>query len=131
MQLAMAVAKGEGMGGHSFSTSKSVLGGNQCRTCHFLYNTLLGAPTEGCVQEEGVGCYLVCNHLPRQHGCVRFHAQRLGQMKRGPIYAWHGPSFLKGVSWHTIPPGMRQSGSPPVGSPMILAGWRREWRLHW
>ena len=31
-QLAMAVTEGEGVGGHSFSTSKSVLGGNQCRT---------------------------------------------------------------------------------------------------
>ena len=31
----------------------------------------------------------------------------------------------------TIPPGTRRSGSPPAGSPMILAGRRREWQSHW
>ena len=43
-------------------------------------------------------------------------------MKRGPIYARQRPSFMKGMSWHTILPGMRRSGSLPTGSPMILAG---------
>ena len=55
MQSVMAVAKGKGVGGHSFSTSKSILGGNQRRTHHLLYKTLLGTPTKGCVQERDRG----------------------------------------------------------------------------
>ena len=78
MWSAVAVAKREGMGGESFPIGEGVLGGNQCRTHHLLYKTLLGAPVEGCVQEKGERCYLTCNHLPRQPGCVCSHAQCLG-----------------------------------------------------
>ena len=74
----MAVAKGQGVGGKSLPIGEGVLGGNRCRTCHLLYKTLLGAPTKGCVREEGEGHYLTCNHLPRQHGCACSHARRLG-----------------------------------------------------
>ena len=61
----MAVAEGEGAGGKSLSIGEDVLGGNWHRTHHLLYKTLLGAPAEGCVQEEGEGCYITCDHLPR------------------------------------------------------------------
>ena len=61
--LALAVAEGEGTGGRSFPTGQGVLGGSRCQTRHLLYQTLLRAPTEGCVQ-EGEGHYLTCNHLP-------------------------------------------------------------------
>ena len=61
----MAMAKGEGTGSGSFPTGQGVLGGNWHRTRRLLYQTLLGAPAEGCVQEEGEGHYLACGHLPR------------------------------------------------------------------
>ena len=56
--------RGEGVGGSCFPVSKGVLGGNWHRTRHLLYKTLLGAPTEGCVQERERH-YLAHNHLPR------------------------------------------------------------------
>ena len=52
-------------------------------------------------------------------------------MKRGPIYVWHGASSSKEAYWHIMPPGMRQSGSPPVGSPMTSAGQKRGWLSCW
>ena len=52
-------------------------------------------------------------------------------MKRGPIYVQCGASSLKEASWHIIPPEMRRSWSPPVGSPMTSAGQRRGWQSHW
>ena len=70
----MAVAKGEGTGSGSFPTGQGVLGGNQRQTHRLLYQTLLGAPADGRVQEEGEGCYLTCDHLPRRHGCVHSHS---------------------------------------------------------
>ena len=63
--LAMAVAKGKGVRGCSFSPGESILGGNQRRTRYQLYQTLLGAPAKSCVQEKGEGCCLVCYDLPR------------------------------------------------------------------
>ena len=80
-QSAMALAKGEGAGGKSLPIGEGVLGGNQHRTRCLLYKTLLGAPTEGCIQEEGEGCYLTHDHLPRQHGCACSHAQCLGPVR--------------------------------------------------
>ena len=61
----MAMAEGEGVGSGRFPTGQGVLGGNQHRTHHLLYQTLLGAPAKGCVQEEGEGRYLTHDHLPR------------------------------------------------------------------
>ena len=52
-------------------------------------------------------------------------------MRKGPICAQHVASYSKGASWCTIPPGMRRSGSPPMGLPKILAGQKREWWSHW
>ena len=90
----MAMAKGEGVGSGSFPTGQGVLGGNWHRTHHLLYQTLLGVPTKGCVQEEEEGCYLTRDHLPRQHGCVHSHAQCLGPIcmaaKCGHAMGHHG-----------------------------------------
>ena len=61
--MAVAVAKGEGARGKSFPIGEGILGGNQCRTHHLLYKTLLGAPAKGRVQEEGERHYLTCNHF--------------------------------------------------------------------
>ena len=52
-------------------------------------------------------------------------------MRKGPIFVWHTALYSKGASWHMIPSGMRWSGSPPMGLPMILAGWKTEWQSHW
>ena len=63
MQLAMAVAKGKSVRGCSFSHSKSILGGNRRGTRRQLYQTLLGPPTKGGVQEKGEGV-LFCMRSP-------------------------------------------------------------------
>ena len=60
---AMAMAKGEGMGSGSFPTGQGVLGANRHQTRCLLYQTLLGAPTKGCVQKEGKGLYLAHDHF--------------------------------------------------------------------
>ena len=73
----MTVAKGEGVGGKSLPIGEGVLGGNWRRTHCLLYKTLLGAPAEGCVQEEGEGPYLARDHLPRGHGYACSHARHL------------------------------------------------------
>ena len=52
-------------------------------------------------------------------------------MRKGPIFVWHAASYSKGASWCTIPLGTRQSGSPPLGLPTILAGQKREWQSCW
>ena len=65
-QSAVAVAEREGTGGKSFPTGEGILGGHRHRTRCLLYKTLLGAPVEGCVQEEGERCYLARDHLPRR-----------------------------------------------------------------
>ena len=61
----MAMVKGEGMRSRSFPPGQGVLEGNQLQTCHLLYKTLLEAPAEGCVQEEGEGHDLTHYHLLR------------------------------------------------------------------
>ena len=55
MWLAMAVTKGKGTRSCIFSHSKSILEGNWHGTRCQLYQTLLGAPAKGGVQEKGEG----------------------------------------------------------------------------
>ena len=171
MQLVMAVAEGEGTGGHSFSTSKSVEETSEepatscTRLCWelllrgvfrrrergpisyaitFLDDMAVHVPTLDAWDQF---VWLPSVAIPRtamqveQYGYCHGNAIDLSAVmpvmefrvtdKRGPIYAWCRPSFMKGASWHTIPPGTRWSGSLPTGSPTILAGWRREWWSHW
>ena len=50
-------------GGRSLSTVQGVLGRNRHQAHCLLHKTLLGAPSEGCIQEEGKGCDIPCDHL--------------------------------------------------------------------
>ena len=62
-QSMVAMAKEEGTGGRSLPTGQDVLGRNGCRACHILHETFLGTSSEGCIQKEGKGHDIPCNHL--------------------------------------------------------------------
>ena len=61
--LMVAMAKGEGARGRSLPTGQGILGRNRHRAHHLLHETLLGTFSEGCIQKEGKGHNIPCNHL--------------------------------------------------------------------
>ena len=78
------MASGEDARGWGVSTGPCILGRNRRQAHHLLHETLLRTSPEGCIQKEGEGCSITCDHLCGQHHHVGSQPRCLGSICMAP-----------------------------------------------